>query len=61
MAEEKLAKLRQGQEITPEFLENIRAAKINEIPTLYIDYINVGLNKLFDSFMRNRKYSIYWM
>ena len=31
-----------GAEITPELLENIRAAKINEIPTLYIDYINVG-------------------
>ena len=31
-----------GAEITPELLENIRAAKINEIKTLYIDYVNVG-------------------
>ena len=31
-----------GAEITPELLESVRAAKINEISTLYIDYINVG-------------------
>ena len=31
-----------GAEITPELMEKIRAAKINEIKTLYIDYIDVG-------------------
>lgn len=31
-----------GAEITQELLEQIRDAKINEVKTLYIDYVNVG-------------------